>query len=343
MIKNMNLPEFISGLSNEEKSELFGLLKSEFSSTPVLETVKSKLNKEQVTSCPHCRSIEIHSHGVYKGRKRYLCKSCNKTFNDFTGTAISGLKKPDKFQEYIELVADGISLRKASKKLELNIKTVFDWRHKILSSLSKTNELVFSGIVECDDKQLDISDKGKRDLERKPFKRPSDRDTKRGVSNDKVSIMVASDRKGNVIMRVAKIGRIDTESVERTIGDLISKENILCSDSHPSIISWAKGKEIEHHTFVASKQHVKNKCYHVQHVNSIDNRYERWVKRFYGTATKYLDNYLNWFVFLEKIKKSLQPIDDFAKVIVSNMDAIAWNRSTDQRYINLTNPQFSTT
>jgi len=343
MIKNMNLPELISDLSNEEKTELFRLLKSEFSSTPVLETVKSKLNKEQVTSCPHCKSIEIQGHGAYKARKRYICKSCNKTFNDFTGTAISGLKKPGKFQEYIELVAESITLRKASAKLELNIKTVFDWRHKILSSLSKINDLGFSGIVECDDKQLNMSEKGKRNLEREPYKRPSDRDTKRGVSNDKVSIMVASDRNGNVRMSVAKIGRIDIESVEKTIGDSISKENILCSDSHPSIISWAKGREIEHHTFVASKQHVKNKCYHVQHVNSIDNRYERWVKRFYGTATKYLDNYLNWFVFLEKIKKSLQPIDDFAKVIVSNIDAIAWNRSTVLRYENLKNPQFSTT
>ena len=55
-------------------------------------------------------------------------------------------------------------------------------------------------------------------------------------------------------------------------------------------------------TFVASSQHVKSKCYHVQHVNSIDNHYERWVKEFYGLASKYLENYLNWFVFLERVK-----------------------------------------
>ena len=55
-------------------------------------------------------------------------------------------------------------------------------------------------------------------------------------------------------------------------------------------------------TFVASSQHVKNKCYHEQHANSIDNHYERWVKGFYGLASKYLENYLNWFVFLERVK-----------------------------------------
>jgi hypothetical protein len=93
--------------------------------------------------------------------------------------------------------------------------------------------------------------------------------------------MVATDRKGNPTMKVAKIGRVDAESIEKTIGELISQKNVLCSDAHPSIISWAKEKQLEHHTFIASRQHIKDKCYHVQHVNSIDNLYERWVKGFY--------------------------------------------------------------
>jgi hypothetical protein len=34
-------------------------------------------------------------------------------------------------------------------------------------------------MVECDDKQLDISEKGSRHLKQKPYKRHSDRHTKR--------------------------------------------------------------------------------------------------------------------------------------------------------------------
>jgi len=49
----------------------------------------------------------------------------------------------------------------------------------------------------------------------------------------------------------------------------------FCSDSHPSIIAWAKEKHIEHHTFIANKQKIKNKVYHVQHVNSLDSLLER--------------------------------------------------------------------
>lgn len=339
----MKLPELIDGLNKEERAELFSLLKVEFQNVPKLLELKADLNNEQAVFCPHCKSKEIYGHGAYNGRKRYKCKSCAKTFNDFTGTAVSCIKKTEKFHEYLEMIVESYSLRKAAGKLGVNVKTVFDWRHKLLSSLPKVSGTGFTGIVECDDKQLDINEKGSRKLDREPYKRPSDRKTKRGVSNDKVSIMVASDRKGNTTMQVAKIGRIDKDSVERTMGGLITKENILCSDSHPSIITWAKGKEIEHHTFVASRQHVKSKCYHVQHVNSLDNRYERWVKGFYGTATKYLENYLNWFVFLEKIKKSLSPIDDLAKVVVSNMDTISRYHSVDLSYANLINPQYSKT
>lgn len=336
----MDISKLFKRLTTSEKEQLFVLLKKDIGSTPQLDKVKSNLNQDQKILCPHCHSDDVYGHGKYKGRKRYKCKQCNKTFNDFTGTAISGIKKVDKFQEYLELTVNSITIRKAAKELGVNMKTIFDWRHKLLSSISTINGASFSGIVECDDKQLDVNEKGKKDLDRKPYKRPSDRKKKRGVSNDKVSIMVATDRKGNPTMKIAKMGRIDLDSVESTIGEFIDKKNVLCSDSHPSIISWAKSNELEHHTFITSKQHVKNKCYHVQHVNSIDNLYERWIKPFYGVSTKYLPQYLNWFVFLEKTKKSANQLNEFAKAIMSNTNAIKDYRNIENKYLELDVPHY---
>lgn len=76
---------------------------------------------------------------------------------------------------------------------------------------------------------------------------------------------------------------------------------------------------------------VKSKCYHVQHINSIDNHYERWIKVFYTVATKYLENYLNWFVFLEKIKKSLTTINDLAKA-TANISAVNNYQLVENKY-----------
>ncbi len=336
----MKIQKIINKLSVSEKKQLYALLKKDMGVIPQLDKVRFELNQEQKVLCPHCQNEDIYGHGVYKGRKRYKCKQCKKTFNDFTGTAISGIKKVEKFQEYLELTIESLTIRKAAKKLGVNMKTIFDWRHKLLSSIATMNGISFSGIVECDDKQLNVNEKGNKNLDRKAYKRPSDRKTKRGVSNDKISVMVATDRKGNPTMRIAKMGRVDVESIEKTIGNLISKNNVLCSDSHPSIISWAENKKLEHHTFVASKQHVKNKCYHVQHVNSLDNLYERWIKPFYGVATKYLPQYLNWFVFLEKTKKSANPMLTFARAIMSNTNAIRDFREIEDKYLELDVPHY---
>lgn len=315
----MDIQEILLKLDEASKRELLEALSKELTSNLSLGKYKDELSINHRTSCPHCQSERILGHGKFKGRFRYRCGDCKKTFTGLTGTTASGIHKIAQFEQFVELMVERVSIRKAASKLNVTMSTIFSWRHKILASLSENNKSDFNGIVECDDKQLNISEKGNRNLEREAFKRPSDRKTKRGVSNDKVSVVVACDRTGNATMQLAKIGRIESDSLEKTIGSMVSKENILCSDSHPSIISWAKSKELEHHTFVANKNHVKNKCYHVQHVNSIDNRFERWVSNFYGMATKYLQNYLNWFVFVEKSKKSLQPVQDLAKEIVMNL------------------------
>jgi transposase-like protein len=328
-------------LDEVQKKELSHLLHRDLN-VPKLNELISDMNKDRPIICPHCQGSDIYGHGVYRLRKRYKCKSCTKTFNDLTGTAMDGIKKVDKFQEYLVLMIESMSIRKASKNLEVNVKTIFDWRHKLLSCLSILNGEEFTGIVECDDKQVDINNKGSRDLDRKPYKRPSDRSTKRGVSNDKISIMVATDRNNNPMMRIAKIGRIDADSVENTIGALIKPENVLCSDSHPSIIKWAKEKEVEHHTFIASR-HIKDKCYHVQHVNSIDNRYERWIKPFYGVSTKYLSGYLNWFVFLQKVKESSSQVVDIANAMIKNVMTMNTYKLIEENYIKLCVPQYSKT
>ena len=72
---------------------------------------------------------------------------------------LSGIKKVEKFQEYPELTIESLTIRKAAKLLGVNVKSIFDWRHKLLSSIVTINGQAFSVMVECDDKQLDINEK----------------------------------------------------------------------------------------------------------------------------------------------------------------------------------------
>ena len=192
-----NLLAFFKTLSETEKGELLQLLNSQEAPKVDLKSIRQEVVKESAISCPKCQSQSIMGHGQYRNRKRYMCNSCHSTFNELSGTAISGLKKPDKFQQSVELLIDSFSIRKVAKRLGISTHTASDWRHKVLSGLKTVKPPKMEGLVECDDKQMSISQKGDKHLNRPPHKRPSDRKTKRGVSNDKISIVVSADRNGN--------------------------------------------------------------------------------------------------------------------------------------------------
>ncbi len=46
--------------------------------------------------CPFCSSNEVSRNGKFNGRQRYICKSCRKTFTDFTRSPMHNSKKDSK-------------------------------------------------------------------------------------------------------------------------------------------------------------------------------------------------------------------------------------------------------
>jgi hypothetical protein len=49
----------------------------------------------------------------------------------------------------------------------------------------------------------------------------------------------------------------------------------------------------------ASKKRRVSDVYHIQNVNSYHGRFKGWLNRFNGVSSKFLDNYLVWFRFLD--------------------------------------------
>ncbi len=115
--------------------------------------------------------------------------------------------------------------------------------------------------------------------------------------------MVTCDRSQNKELRVATRGRISKKDLDQVFDGKLEKAETLCTDTHRSYTAFAKSNELDHQKFNVSKgQRVKNKIYHVQNVNNTAKRLRQWMKPFNGVATKYLQNYMNWFMVLERIK-----------------------------------------
>ena len=272
-------------------------------------------------SCPHCQSTSVRGNGRLKGVQRYVCKSCSKNFSETTGKFWFALKKKDKVKKYLYCLLSGYSIRKSAKQTGISIQTSFDWRHKLLTSFSVVSPKGFEGIVESDDLFFLHSEKGNRNLDRKPRQRGA-KASKAGISNEQVAVIASCDRSGNKDFKVATRGRISKKDIKNVLEDKLDKAEVLCSDSHRSYTAFAKDVNIEHKKFNASKgQRKVEKIYHVQNVNNMDKRLREFMQTFNGVATKYLQNYLNWFLVLEKIKNNTRRMATAATIALTSNTA----------------------
>lgn len=316
------IKEALLNLSIDERKALLKEIENESDlHVPVLENRRQKLD-DKISSCPHCSGKKYRKHGKDKGSQRYYCNTCKRTFTEYTGTWLAGIHKKELVSDYLHLMEQELSLDKIKEKMGINKKTAFDWRHKILSSLEVTSSGTFTGITESDDTFFLESSKGRKLEERKPRKRGGAA-KKRGISNEQVAVIVTADRNTEIDMTVARLGRIKKIDIANAIGHKITDETILCSDSHVSYKGFAIDNDIEHHAIRANlKQYVKQKVYHVQHVNSIDSRLKKWIEyQFCGVSTKYLQMYLNWFKTKEKLKKSKEFMRDFITMSLEDISA----------------------
>jgi transposase-like protein len=283
----------------EQQSIIDELLKMSASQGPMVDNSDAK-----AILCPHCQGKSIRGNGKLKGVQRYVCKSCAKNFSETTGKFWFALKKKDKVRTYLYCLLSGYSIRKSAKETGISVQTSFDWRHKLLTGFSVVSPAGFEGIVESDDLFFLHSEKGKRHLDRKPRQRGG-KAGKPGISNEQVAVIATCDRSGHKDFKVATQGRVSKKDIEKVLKGKLDKAEVLCSDSHRSYTAFAKDIQVEHKKFNASKgQRKADKIYHVQNVNNMDKRLRAFMQPFNGVATKYLQNYLHWFLVLEKIKHS---------------------------------------
>jgi hypothetical protein len=195
---------------------------------------------------------------------------------------------------------EGYSIRKCAELLEICKDTSFIWRHKVLHALLLIPPAKLQGIIEADETYELFSAKGSRNLNRKARKRGGVA-SKRGISKEQVSILVARDRAKNTSSQVVGMGRIDSQTLLRKIGSQIVTGSILCTDEEPMFRAFCGKAKLAQITINSQdKNRIVDGIYHIQNVNAFHSRYKLWETRFKGIATKYTDNYLVWFKFLDR-------------------------------------------
>jgi len=165
------------------------------------------------------------------------------------------------------------------------------------------------GIVEVDETYFLESFKGSRNLPR-PARKRGGKATKRGLSQEQIPILVVRDRRGKHFDQV--LPAVNQATLSIILPQLLSDESILCSDGAHVYKSVTKEFGIPHESLRFAKHgRVKDRVFHIQHVNAYDSRLKLWMKRFSGVATKYLPNYLGWRRMIERLGSTLTPLRAF--------------------------------
>jgi hypothetical protein len=229
-----------------------------------------------------------------------------------------------------------LSLVKSSNVIGISEPTVFNWRHKFLSSQEPDykEEKPFKGITEVDETFYHHSQKGKQCTHRTARSRggrPS-----RGITNEEATVLTTMDRAGNSLYQFTNMGRLSLVELENALGDRITERTILCSDGHNSYKALAKKQKIEHHILNASKKERVKGDYHIQHINSLHSRMKSFFNyRLKGVSTKYLQKYLNWQKIKDQFKDATQWVKTTLIMSLQRADALDIFKNIEMDYVKI--------
>lgn len=265
--------------------------------------------------CPYCQAAKDRfvSWGQSHGFKRYRCKDCGRTFNALTGTPLAHLRKREQWERYGQALIEGVSVREAARRCQINKNTAFLWRHRFLCQASDHRAAHEVGIVEADETFFLESFKGQRQLPRAPRHRGGVAG-KRGINAEQIPVLVVRDRNGQTAD--FKLPILDAIHVREKLGPLIDRDAILCTDSAGVYAAFARTSGIAHHTInVRRGRRVVDGVFQIQNVNAYDSRLKGWMRHFHGVATKYLEDYLGWRRMIERYSTSITPATCLAEAV----------------------------
>jgi transposase-like protein len=251
-------------------------------------------------ACPRCRGRWIQRWGQFAGRQRYRCRGCRRTFSDLTGTPAAYVKKLGLWQRYAACLEEGLSVRRAAKRVGVQPSTAFRWRHRMLDALASAETDLLEGWVELGVVRLRYSEKGRRRLGR-----PARRRGWRGGGGRVVPVLVASDREGHVATSVVGVRegtRLSLGDVEAGLdGRLGMDAELLAPEVRPAAVSrYARQRGLRFRRVRPTWTRRARALSHGATVQAYAIRWALWLRRFRGVATVYLSHYLAWHAVVDR-------------------------------------------
>lgn len=304
--------EQLGELSEVQRSALVAALASKGSIGEVVSLIETRF--AAAPCCGHCRSEQFGTWGRASGLRRYKCRDCGRTFNALTGTPLAQLHRRDAWLAYARALVEGVSLRKAARRVGVCLDTSFRWRHRFLQSANDRRPSAVTGIVEADETFILKSAKGSRQLTGRAPRKRGGKASRPGLSTDEHDcILVVRDRHGVTTDHV--LHDLTAPTFAHRLKPIVAKDALLVSDGRDAYGAFAHAENILHVPVIASRGEHVYQGFHIQNVNAYQSRLKGWMRRFNGVASWYLPNYLGWRRMIEREGERLTPRATLAQAL----------------------------
>jgi hypothetical protein len=214
---------------------------------------------------------------------------CGRSYNALTGTPLARLRKKEHWLAYLQCVLESRTVREAARVVGVHRTTSFRWRHRFVPGAMRDRPATLSAIVEADETYRLESQKGSRNMTRKPRKRGGVA-TKRGINKEHDCLLVARDRSGQTLDFHTGRGQVTVAQLQKCLKPVLPADVLLISDSALSYRHFAQQAGIMHETVNTKPGGRSRGAIHIQNVNAWHSRFKSWLVRFRGVASRYLIN-----------------------------------------------------
>ena len=282
-------------------------------------------------NCPSCFSEDSKfiKKGINSGKQRYQCKECMSVFVwDVNKLTYNSKVTRDKWNVVISDSLSLVSLLKTASKVDLSDKTIFRMRHKFLLVLEDLiADNLLSGVIECDETYIIESSKGTKSVDRSPRKRQTPA-TKRGLSNEQICVIVATNRNGTEYARAIDKGKPTSDSITTNLEHHIEDKSVMITDKLASYNEIITLKACTYYTLSTYKKY--DNLLHLNTVNGIHRKLKEMIRFYRGVATKYLNRYCALLVFL----RNFMQMDDLEMMAIMSSKLRLSNHYCKSLYLN---------
>ncbi len=261
--------------------------------------------------------------------QRYACKACGRSFNPTTGTPEARLRKRMEWEVHKQLMTAAAPLRKVAARLGIHLTTAFRWRHLFMQALCAEPQPPVRGSVALGHAFIPYSEKGSRSS------------TGPGSYYSRWGRLKSGDTSAFGEGPVSRAQRVPGAPVFRYCIDGRPTRVLLATDGHDFVLRPVGNRpptaeSLQPHlsrmivpgacVLIADDGPYEDACRNLGLVhrhcpsrfvgrnpedarllsalNRIHGYLGGWLMGFLGIATRYVDRYLAWFIWIVRRERS---------------------------------------